>query len=160
VPEQNLLADRPGMAQVGADFWPPKPEKGKFALSTLYSRFPRTAQVGPGNKAVTSGQLLYPGPDGPVPSLRFELTRENLQECEARIFLEKLLSAKPCPLDEALAKKCQETLDERTRWHRVNFNLGTPDVYLSWPYSGWEERTIRLYEASAEAAKAMAAKGP
>ena len=68
------------------------------------------------------------------------------------IFLEKLLLAKRLPAD--LAKKCQDVLDERTRWERLQ-GVGS-QAYISWPYSGWERRTAKLYQAAAEAAKAVA----
>jgi len=159
--EQVLMANRPGLGQIGADFWPPPARKrGAYRLRSLYSRFPHSANVGSGNRGCTTNQLLYPGPDGAAPTLRFELVRENIQECEARIFLERLLILKQmCPLSQDLAAKAQAVLDERTRWHRLNFNFhGRPDPAVSWPYSGWEARTAKLYEVAAEVAKAMAKK--
>ena len=80
--------------------------------------------------------------------------RENIQETEARIFLEKLLTAKPCPLPDDLAEKAQAVLDERARWSRLADGLF--DVAWAWPSSGWEDRTARLYQAAAEAAKTAA----
>jgi len=151
--ENILLSGRPGQGQIGADFWPPPPQKGKRPLRSLYNRFPRSRNVGAGNKGCTTNQLLYPGPNGAVPTLRYENVRENIQECEARIFLEKLLLAKKLPAE--VAKKCLEVLDERTRWERLQ---GVGWSSISWPYSGWEERTVKLYRAAAEAAKAVAAK--
>jgi len=152
--EQILLANRRGLGQIGADFWPAPSEKGKYRRGTLYSRFPRSANVGGGNKGCTTNQLFYPGPDGPVPTIRYQLIRENIQECEARIFLERLLTAEPCPLPKDLAARCQAVLDERTRWHRIGYSLSTRDVNAFWPYSGWAERASRLYGAAAEAAEA------
>ncbi len=157
--EQTLLADRRGLGQIGADFWPAPPEKkGAFRSGTLYSRFPRSANVGGGNKGCTTNQLFYPGSKGAVPTLRYQLIRENILECEARIFLEKLLVAVPCPLPPALAAKCQEVLDERTRWHRIGFSQFTGDVNIFWAYSGWAERAGKLFAAAGEAARAVAKK--
>jgi len=159
--EQTMMANRPGLGQIGADFWAPPPRKpGGYRLRTLYSRFPHSANVGSGNRGCTTNQLLYPGPDGAAPTIRFEMVRENIQECEARIFLEKLLILKQmCPLSQELAAKAQAVLDERTRWHRVNYNFhGYPAAALSWPYSGWQARAAKLYEVAAEVAKAMAEK--
>jgi len=158
--EQALLADRPGLGQIGADFWPPAAKAGKYRLRTLYSRFPHSANVGSGNRGCTTNQLLYPAPDGAAPTLRYELVRENMQECEARIFLEKqLILKKMCPLSPALKARAQAVLDERTRWHRLNYKFhGRGDAAVSWPCSGWEERAIRLYEAAAAAAKELAKK--
>ena len=144
--EQALLSDRRGLGQIGADFWPVRIEGGK-ALSTIFGlRFPATRRT---NLSMYVGQLLYPGPNGPVATARYEMFRENIQECEARIFLERLLTEKPCRLRAELAKKCQHVLDERTRWHRMQ-RVGI-EAGLSWPYSGWEARTTKLYEVAAEA---------
>jgi hypothetical protein len=147
--EQSLLAERHGLGQIGADFWPVKGRDGKMT-HTMVGRFPSTSE---GNLGIYAGQLLYAGPAGPVPTVRYQMMRENIQESEARIFLEGLLLAKPPRLSGQLAKMCQEVLDERTRWHRVQ-NL-SPESFLSWPYSGWEQRTIKLYEAAAEAQRAV-----
>ena len=150
--EQAIIADRHGLGQIGADFWPVKGVDGK-PTHTMVGRFPATSE---GNLGIYAGQLLYPGPSGPVPTLRFEMMRENLQECEAKIFLEKLLTAKPCPLPEDLAKKCQGVLDERMRWHRVRTVSG--ESALFWPYTGAQARGAALFEAAAQAAKVSPAK--
>ena len=151
--EAILMSSRGGQGQIGADFWPPAPEQGKRALRTLYSRYPRSRNVGAGNKGCTTNQLLYPADGGAVGTVRFEMVREGIQECEARIFLEKLLTAKPCPLPETLAKRAQDLLDERTRWYRVS--TVAAESYVSWAASGWLDRSRRLYEIAAEAGKAV-----
>jgi len=149
-PEQALLADRRGLGQIGADFWPVKDPSGKLT-HTMYGRFPSTSE---GNLGIYSGQLLYPGPNGPAPTARYQMMRENVQECEARIFLEKLLTQQPSPLPPELAPKLQEVLDERTRWHRLMLHELSPETYISWPASGWEKRRVALFEAAASAATA------
>jgi hypothetical protein len=161
-PEQDWLADRPGAGQVGADFWTPAKD-GKVSPGSINCRYPRTQDAGAGGRACTMTLLLYPTPDGAVATLRYEATRENLQECEARVFLERLLTAEPCALPAELAKKCQEVMDERTRWHRILSAWQTIDlnstkkIGRSWAYSGWEERSAELYRCAAEAAKAIGA---
>ena len=152
--ENILLSNRPGQGQIGADFWPPPPaRKGARPLGSLYSRFPRARNVGAGNKGLTTNQLLYPAAGGPVPTGRYEMIREGIQECEARIFLEKLLTARPCRLPPELARRCQDVLDERSRWQRMQ--KVAFESHLSWPWSGWEKRTAALYQAAHDAAKAM-----
>jgi len=152
--EQALLADRRGLGQIGADFWPVKAGKD-IRGGTMVGRYPATSE---GNLGIYAGQLLYPGKDGPVPTARYQMMRENIQECEARIFLEKLLTAnaKPRPLPAPLARRARAVLDERTRWHRVA-GLAAESI-ISWPYSGWEKRSETLFAAAAEAAGAAAAK--
>ncbi len=152
--EQSLLADRRGLGQIGADFWPLRID-GKTTIPTIANkRYPVTHQT---NVGIYTGQLLYPGPDGPVPTVRYRMIQENIQECEARIFLEKLLLAEPCRLPGDLAGKVQAVLDERTRWHRMR-TVAFASA-LSWPHSGWEARAVRLYEAAAEASRALS-QGP
>ena len=70
--------------------------------STMVGRFPATSE---GNLGIYAGQLLYPGPDGPAPSVRYLMLRENIQECEARIFLEKLLLESPSRLAGRCGRK-------------------------------------------------------
>ena len=160
--EQNLLANRPGGGQLGADFWAPTAKDGTVSPDSINCRYPRTQDAGAGGRSCTMTLLLYPSAEGPVATLRYEATRENMQECEARIFLEKLLTAEPCPLPPTLAKQCQDVLDTRTRWHRVLSAWQTIDlnstrqVANAWAYSGWEERSADLYRAAAAAAKAVA----
>ncbi len=149
--EQSLLAERHGLGQIGADFWPVPSPNGR-AASTMVGRFPSSSE---GNLGIYAGQLLYPGPDGPAPSVRYQMLRENIQECEARIFLEKLLLESPMRLPTDLAAKAQAVLDERTRWHRVLMLNPAPESAISWPYSGWEARAVQLYEVAAEAALAI-----
>ena len=152
--EQALLADRRGLGQIGADFWPVNGSDGRRG-GTMVGRFPATSE---GNLGIYAGQLLYPGPDGPVPTVRYQMMRENIQECEARIFLEKLLLEKPPGLGEPLAGKCQDLLDERTRWHRTQALAA--ESCISWPYSGWEARRAKLFDAAAEAAAQLRSPQP
>jgi hypothetical protein len=158
LPEAMLMSDRPGQGAIGADFWPPPPAKGTFALATIFSRYPRSANVGGGGKGITTTQLLYPGPAGAVPTVRFEMMREGIQEAEARVFLERLLLEDPRRLREDLAAKAQELLDLRARWARRHLTFWCDEgVVLSplvVPYSGWQQRTMRLYELAAEAVAA------
>jgi predicted transcriptional regulator len=86
------------------------------------------------------------------------MMRENIQECEARIFLEKLLTEVPPRLSPDLARRIQDVLDERTRWHRVQLLERAPETFIAWPYTNWQARTAALYAAAAEAAKAVAGK--
>ncbi len=93
-----------------------------------------------------------------VPLSAKQMPRENIQECEARIFLEGLFLESPSRLPTSLCAKAQAVLDERTRWHRMLMLNPAPESSISWPCSGWETRSIQLYEAAAEAAQAIGAK--
>jgi hypothetical protein len=74
--EAVLLADRPGLGQIGADFWDARDKSTNWTRS-VYGRYPQT---GEGAAAMCYRRLLHPGPDGPVPTLRCEVIREGIQE--------------------------------------------------------------------------------
>lgn len=165
--EQAVGAGRPGFGHAGVDYWPCRDEEGKEVRARwgIYSRFPPTMN---NVLKVAPHSIIEPGPDGPVRSVEFELLRESLQEAGARTFLERLLVNKSLP--GRLAGECREILDERTRWHRMlqvqiaqrvkeprDLHVGW-EINLSWPHSGLEERTVRLYEACARAARAVGAR--
>jgi len=104
-----------GLGRVGADFWPVI--NGR---ATLTARYPESGWKQLDMRAATEA-LLAPGPDGAVTTERFEMLREGVQECEARIFIEKALDdpAKRATLGADLAKRCQDILDERVRLLRA-----------------------------------------
>jgi hypothetical protein len=148
--EWNIAGWQNGVGRVPADFFPqpacdPKASWGNAGLRRNW---------------------LSAGADGAIPGSEFVLLREGIQECEARIFIEKALTdeARKARLGSALAEKCQQLLDERTRYaawvfdqEYLNYNyggglLGKP-LDLSWfAGSGWQERNERLFSAAAEVA--------
>jgi hypothetical protein len=133
-----------GFGRMSADFWAClKDAKGQMT-SGLSARYPHTSW-----QQLNLRQIPYlaPGPDGAVPTVRFELMREGVQESEARIFIDEALldKAKRAKLGEELAKKLQVLLDARTR------------AVLYGYQTGWQERSEKLYAAAAEAAKALGA---
>ena len=109
---------------------------------------------------------------------RYELLRENMQECEARIFIEEALLSKK--ITRELTRRCQDALDERTRhmlrgvstltlagnragsiWstrastvERWWNNAGTAG-HTWFITSGWEKRTQKLYRLAGEVAKQL-----
>ena len=108
---------------------------------------------------------LAPGPAGPLSTVSFEMGREGIQECEARIYIEQALTddARKAELGEALATRAQAILDERTRrvcWaQEKNFN-NAPYTYLpggplglDW-YAGadWETQAAELFRVAGEIA--------
>jgi hypothetical protein len=146
--ECALAIGRPGISRLGADMWTIAGDKGA-RNGTPFCRYPASnlSQI---NLAYAS--ILAPGPDGPMPTTRLEHVREGVQECEARVFIEKALAGGKLPAD--LARRAQATLDERTRVLRL-LNLNETGMYLWYPGSGWQERTRRLYETAAETAVSM-----
>ncbi len=154
--ELNISGNQRGFGRMAADFWPVLKD-GRGRVSSLAARYPESswAQL---NLRATS--YLSPGPNGAGTTIRFEMLREGIQECEARIFIEKALLAKKLP--EPLAAKCQEILDERVRAIITGLGpgikrprqteVGTVAAFVA---SNWQERSRMLYAAAAEVAEAL-----
>ena len=101
----------------------------------LATRFPGVLSLG-----VSTCDLFWPDPDGPLPTVRMENMRDGMQQAEARAFIEEAILEKKIGGD--LAKRCQEVLDERT--NRIRF-IGDLD---------WAQLNVTLYQCAVEVAKA------
>ena len=165
--EHNIGGDQRGFGRFGADFWPVlKDSRGEYT-SRISGRYPKANWRNLNIKAA----LLGAGPEGPVATARFEVLREGIEECEARIFIEQALDEGTLPPD--LAAKCRELIAERNRAvvmglspHKVEGfldaasykrthdwqDLGNVGCYW-FLLSGWQERSARLYDLAAEVAK-------
>jgi hypothetical protein len=122
--------------------------------------------------------LLAPGPEGPVATHRYEVMREGVQECEARIFIERALTDEKlrAKLGDVLARRYQDALDERIRYMikgmsdlKIDSAINGPatNAYSTWwnragieghkwfIASGWQERTRRLYALAGEVARKL-----
>ena len=107
---------------------------------------------------------------GPISSVRFEMGREGIQECEARIYIERALVDEKlrAKLGDALAARCRALVDERTR-HVIladekgengRVHTSSPGGPLGFDWfagSDWQSRSSELYAAAAEVAKALGA---
>jgi hypothetical protein len=152
-----------GLGRQGIDFWKVlgrKAQRSHWSL-TLAGRYPET-EWGHLNFARGVPALAGPGRAGAVPTTRYEALRENLQECEARIFIEKALldDALKAKLGANLARRAQEVLDERTRMGLyLQFTFFNYRV-RSWPLfvTGWQQRTEQFFGTVAEVAAALAEK--
>ena len=177
--ELNIQGPRRGFGRLGLDFWPVLTNaKGDKSL-TLQGRYPQSNW-----KQIDMMVLCLapPGPDGAMATGKLEMMREGLQEAEARIFLESVLTdpAQLRKLPAPLAARVQAVLDERMRaflpdlerqttagFERMKplldglgFNgLYTPlfsAIFQQWYMaSGWQERSQRLFDAAAEMAEAV-----
>jgi len=56
--------------------------------------------------------MLYPGPDGPVATERFEMFREGVVTTEALLFIERAIQSKK--LSPALQQKAGQALEARS----------------------------------------------
>jgi hypothetical protein len=155
--EAAITADARGIGRVGADFWPVLGDKKDRGV---IGRYPLTgwSQLNMTNAAT---QLLAPGPEGAVPTVRFEQLREGVQECEARTFVETALTDKDkaAKLGE-LAGKCQAILDERVVLLRTAFVDKASAKGWDWfaAETDWQGRSEKLYSAAAEVAAKLEGK--
>ena len=109
--EITLAGGQRGFGRLGGDMWfVLKNKAGVRTFRVLRSlSLERLAQLG----AVLLA--LAPGPEGAVATAHFEQMREGVQECEARIFIEQVLTdpARREKLGQGLAQRCQALLDLR-----------------------------------------------
>ena len=169
-PEAMQLSGLDGLGHTGADFWqvlePPKDGRNWQShgwsnkhTASICSRFPATDwnQLGMDNGLE---ELFAPGPQGAISTARFENFREGVQECEARIFIEKAIVGGK--LDTALAQKCKDVLDERQHLLRtacVPQGWGGAMGGFQW-YAGIGSEGLaeKLFTAAAEVAAKTGAK--
>jgi len=145
--EFNMAAGRRGAGRIGGDFWnvlgrdqKPNQRGGYSGGARLAHRFP---EMGKWGQLVVRQNMINPGPDGAVPSVKFEALRANAQDCEARMFIERALLSKQLPKE--LAARARATLDERTRF------------LIGWgPYQmGYTRRQTELYGTAAAVKAAL-----
>jgi len=80
------------------------------------------------------------------------LFREGLQEAEAAIAISEALTDAPDRLGPELTNRCRNLLIER-----IDVCRGTQGISEDF-YTGWQDRSARLFAAAAEAAAKRGAK--
>jgi hypothetical protein len=138
-----------GVGRCGADFWSVL-EAGKNRRGqTLFGRYPPTSW-GQLNVILWCSALFAPGRDGAVATVRSEMVRENQQEIEARVFIEKALAdpGKRAKLGAELADGAQALLDTRVR-------LFMPRDDSLVRSGGPEKMAAELYRTAAAVAAAL-----
>jgi hypothetical protein len=168
--EWNVEGGQRGIGRLMADFFIIPPAQGRGKGLWLPGRYPKSSWI---NAGFRGKPYLWPGADGPTPTVRYEHLREGVQEAEARIFIEKALTdnALRAKLEEELAARAQDSMDERTRInmyvfeydHVVDYNRGPIHTLMGgamdinwYAFSGWRERARLLYNTAAEVAAALA----
>jgi hypothetical protein len=157
--EAGFLANFAGLGRTGADFWPVLagsqmkiPGSAKRS-STITGRYPGTDwdQL---NMDTATEALLAPGPDGATTTERFEQVRQGIQDCEARIVIEKaILSGR---LDAETVARCWAVLDRRA-WHiRAGCN-GTWNYYEG---AGAAPLAEELYATASDVTRRLTAPTP
>ena len=148
-----------GLGRIGGDFWPVL-KAGRLSRSVA-GRYPVTAwgtvRLGSGG---TTTHLLAAGKDGPVPSVRFEMLRQSLQDAEAVIVIRNALFDKGtrAKLPAALAARCEKLLDWRIRGLRnitggCGYLAGYGCEYQLSP--DWDRSSRALYEAARDASNIL-----
>ena len=104
VGEDIIMSGRDGVSDFGADL---------FMYSDANGRLQK-----PGGPEYPSGPgwtlhaILYPGPDGPVATERFEMFREGVELAEALIFIERAIQEKK--LSPELQQRAEKALEARS----------------------------------------------
>ena len=144
-----------GFSRLGIDAWELEHIRSLLVYRYRRGNMPLMYRAGP-------RALLAPGPDGPLGTARFEMLREGIQECEARITIEKALVANSLP--GPLAEECRGLLLERirarlkdgrveVRWPKDPARPPEPtDVLWGLP-PDWQDSTARLFELAGRAAE-------
>ncbi len=171
IAQQAVTANVRGVGRLGADTWMAVTDRRGRRRGRVWERFPG-ADWGYLN---IRSSTLAPGPDGPVATTRYEYLREGVQECEARIVLERALDEAELreKLGEDLAGRCEELLREHqlAQWRgqlswqsgksrRFSLQMIRPGVYNLTGYlyfldSGWQERSLDLYRLAGEVERAL-----
>ncbi len=154
-PERALRANSNGLAPIGMDFW-------------VLTRGERTGTVETGAagwnmmmSTYSTGALLAPGPEGAISTARFELLREGVEACEARMVIENALFDESTRerLGADLASRCLEAMDERDEMFAFMRcgELKTQGEGWKWyEASGWQERSEKLFSLAADVTEALA----
>jgi hypothetical protein len=139
-----------GIGHLGWDFWSVDlPGRGR-RLRPLANRYPEAAW-GALSMNWCGNFIIAPGRDGPIATVRYETLRENIQECQARIFIEKVLldEKRKKTIGPELAGRAQDILDQRVR-------IGLKgNIYRTALASNLAELTESLYEIAAEISKKL-----
>jgi hypothetical protein len=123
------------LCRIGLDFWPVVPVDGRMR-SVFNSRI-----CGAWLYKSNPTAILAPGPDGAVPTVRFQMLREGVQETEARIHICKSLHKLP----EDQQERYRQLLRERGIARGVAGALTQSQISLD-----WLGLTAREYAAAAE----------
>lgn len=169
--ETTVMQGYRGVARLGADFWCVLSNRRGERVGSIAGRYPKSFW----NNLNIEVNVLAQGPNGPVATARYEAIREGLQECEARIVVERALRDKDASakLGKETCAKFQAMLDERSRQIRHGTStLAANGHYVQWAWapenwwqapgvaghcyyigSGWESRAYDLFAAAAEVEK-------
>jgi hypothetical protein len=132
-----------GLGDFGANLYPLKKPAGGYYIPAAGAG---TGWAGDNRSTLA---LLYPGPDGPVATERFEALREGLQLCEAVMFVKHALAKKRELLSSDLQQRTERYLRDR--------DLHYPRLAFRVRYMQAAE-DAKLLDLASEVAREMAGK--
>ncbi len=170
--EVQITGGQRGQGRLGGDYWKVIRNKRGWRVGRTHERYPESHW----RQLCITTSLLAPGPDGPVASDLMEAFREGVQECEARIVLERALGdeALRAKLGADLTRRCKEYLYARhmMMWlalsnHQLHGSTKQPGKWrskwtgynLSGTYwflsSDWQKRTAKLFDLAGEVTRKL-----
>jgi hypothetical protein len=173
--EIQITGRQRGLGRVGADFWPVYKDQQGHRRAWIWDRYPQSLW----HSCNLMSHMLVPGPAGPVASTRYEVMREGIQECEARIAIETVLTdeAKKAKLPTGLAEQAQQLLDDRV-WQELKafgdmqltgrsyatakdtwvYGCGGTAGHYWYASSGWQDKAQKLYNLAGEVERTLGQK--
>ncbi|NLW49929.1 MAG: hypothetical protein GXY85_03680 [Candidatus Brocadiaceae bacterium] len=173
--ETCITGSQRGPGRLGAEYWKVVRNARGERASTSFERYPESSW----RNLFIASSLIVPGPEGPAAGRRLEALREGVQECEARITIERALydAERRARLGDDLARRCEEYLHER---HMMLWqSLWSMQCYYRYPEkqeryegggwrtmpnvsghnwflgSGYQERNQQLFALAGEVARAL-----
>jgi len=145
-----LMRRTRGVGRVCLDFFDVLGQAGTGGASTIYNRFPDSscAQREPSLK-----RMVWPGPDGPTTTMRYEAFCEGIQFAEALWVVSEAIDNKADSLGPQRTDEYRELLTELWRYE---VRAGGSAV-LRPNHEGWQTRIRRLFDAAAQSTVPTAA---
>ncbi len=148
--ERALFCSKRGFGRVCLDFWA---VPGGTKHGDLNNRWPISSVA---QRSPVMLHLAAAGPEGAIPTVRFEALREGIQDAEALIVVAEALDKHADALGPQLAARCRKLLLDRLAYcHRRNV-IQWQKVFFHINHRGWQELTARLYDLAGEAERAVA----
>ncbi|HOX07807.1 MAG TPA: hypothetical protein PK280_15510 [Planctomycetota bacterium] len=145
--ERALFTRKQGIGRFGLDFWNVLDAgKGRLGKRDIYNRWPQSSCD---QRQPTTYRVASPGPDGAVPTLRFEAIREGLAEAEALIVVSEAADKGSERIGKELTEKIRALMLDRLNACR-NWNEFSLSLKM---HTGWQDLNRRLFSAAAEVAE-------
>ena len=140
--ETGITSELRGIGRIGADYWRAVKDQRGRRRGYMHDRFSEGSWAGSGMNLVLCNPVLAPGADGPEATPRLVALAEGIQECEARIAIEKALIDDKLRnrLGPQLTSRCEAALDDRLvdMWRSLsNYKLGGTEFFgiMAWRWT-------------------------